>query len=68
MIRGWEELSYKERLKELSTHSLAEEQLGMDMITVYKYSGNINTKEREEFLPMNKGVLLEVTEERNNVG
>lgn len=36
----------------------------MDMITAYKYSQSINTKEGKEFLAVNKEVLLGVNEER----
>jgi len=35
----------------------------MDMITAYKYSQSINTKEGKEFLTTNKEVLLGVNEE-----
>lgn len=34
------------------------------MITAYKYSQSINTKEGKEFLAVNKEVLLGVNEER----
>lgn len=39
----------------------------MDMITAYKYSQSTNTKERKEFLAMNKRILLGVNEERKNM-
>jgi len=40
----------------------------MDVITAYKYSQSINTKEGEEFLAVNKEVLLGVNEERKKCG
>lgn len=39
----------------------------MDMITAYKYSQSINTKERKEFLAVNKEVLLGANEERKKM-
>lgn len=40
----------------------------MDMITAYKYSQSINTKEGKEFLTLNKEVLLGVNEEGKKCG
>lgn len=37
------------------------------MITAYKYSQSTNTKERKEFLAVNKRILLGVNEERKNM-
>lgn len=57
------------RSKIRRARSLAEGRLGeIDMITAYKYSQSINTKEGKEFLAVNKEVLLGVNEERKKCG
>lgn len=40
----------------------------MDMITAYKYSQSMNTKEGKEFFAVNKEVLLGVNEEKKKCG
>lgn len=64
-MREWEGLSYEPRLKE---HVAWLRDGKIDMITAYKYSQSINTKEGKEFLAVNKEVLLGVNEERKKCG